>query len=151
MPSTPVSKKCNILGCRNQKTDRSAFCVEHGGGPTEKQKANAKLYNSAAWKAKRAQQRSLHPLCARCLANGKVVNTEHIDHVFPHRRDGERFMNNLFQGLCTSCHTLKTNAETKGVIQHWTPHGLVEYVNSDHGYVLLNENKNSDLPAAQKK
>lgn len=139
MPSTPVSKKCNILGCRNEKTSRSAFCHEHGGGATEKMKQNAKLYNSAAWKAKRAQQRSLHPLCARCLLEGKVVNTEHIDHVFPHRRDGDRFMNNLFQGLCTSCHTLKTNAEKKGVIEHYTANGKVEYVASDHGYVMKQE------------
>ena len=138
MPSTPTYVKCQMLGCKNEKTYRSAFCLDHGGAPTEKMKENAKLYNSAAWKQRRDAERSLHPICAKCLVEGRVEQTTHVDHVFPHRRNTNRFHQNLFQGLCTSCHTLKTNAETKGVIQHWTQNGLKEYVESDYGFVLLN-------------
>lgn len=144
MPSVPTDRICSILGCHKPKTFRSGYCVEHGGGQTEKSKANAKLYNSAKWKATREQQRSLHPLCARCLHEGRVVQTEHIDHVFPHRRDQGRFMANLFQGLCQSCHTLKTIEENKGVIQHWTPQGMTEYVEADYGYVMANSKSPGD-------
>lgn len=149
MPSVPDHRICSILGCKNPKTFRSGYCVEHGGGPTDKTRENAKLYNSAKWKATREQQRSLHPLCARCLCEGRVTQTAHIDHVFPHRRDQGRFMANLFQGLCHSCHTLKTIEESKGVIQHWTANGLVEYVEADYGYVMTTKNLSKKFPGDQ--
>ena len=146
MPSVPDNRTCSILGCHKPKTFRSGYCADHGGGQTLKAKENAKLYNSARWKATREQQRSLHPLCARCLCEGRVTQTAHIDHVFPHRRDQARFMANLFQGLCHSCHTMKTTEENKGVVQHWTEHGLVEYVEADYGYVMANKKSSEQNP-----
>lgn len=132
MPTTPVSTKCRELGCKNPKTYRSAFCQQHGGAAPEQVKENAKLYNQAAWKRIRARQLSQHPLCARCLSMGKVASAEHVDHVFPHRRDSAKFIMNLFQSLCASCHTEKGQDEMKGKYLHYLPTGVVEYTDDDY-------------------
>lgn len=62
----------------------------------------------------REAERTRQPLCAACLSRGFVRLGDSIDHVFPHRRDPERFRRNLFQNLCRSCHSLKTAEESKG-------------------------------------
>jgi len=99
MPYAPLNNKCRELGCNNLKTSRSTFCNEHGGGITEKGKENSKLYSTAFWKKQRAIQLSKKPLCAACLLEGRVVQAVHIDHVFPHRQDSNKFRLNLFQSL----------------------------------------------------
>lgn len=132
MPYAPLNTECKEYGCRNPKTDRSAYCVEHGGGLTETQKANSKLYSQQAWQKIRARQLSKQPLCARCQHEGKITAAEHVDHVFPHRRDPIKFKVNLFQSLCHSCHTLKGQDERKGKYLHYTAHGIVEYTDGDY-------------------
>lgn len=132
MPYAPLNTECRELGCHNPKTTRSAFCSEHGGGITEKGKANAKLYSQRAWDKIRTAQLSRQPLCARCQSNGKITGAQHVDHVFPHRRDPVKFKVNLFQSLCAACHTLKTQDEAKGRYLHYTAHGIVEYTDDDY-------------------
>ncbi|CAB4133800.1 hypothetical protein UFOVP263_7 [uncultured Caudovirales phage] len=136
MPSTPVNTKCRELGCQNRKTSRSAFCVDHGGGITEKGKTNSKLYSTAAWRNQRKAQLSKSPLCVACLLEGKVVSAEHIDHVFPHRQNAERFRKNLYQSLCPSHHTLKTQLENRGIYLYYAPTGLIQYTDADYNKIL---------------
>lgn len=140
MPYAPLNNKCRELGCNNPKTSRSTFCALHGGGVTEKGRQNSKLYSSGYWQKQRQAQLSKSPLCAGCLANGKVVQAEHIDHVFPHRQSTERFKRNLFQSLCQSCHTLKTQMETRGQYLYYTKDGIVTYTDSDYDRII-NGNK----------
>jgi len=135
MPRVPISLKCRELGCKNNKTSRSTFCVDHGGGITEKGKENSKLYATGYWKKQRQIQLSQNPLCASCLLNGKVVSAEHIDHVFPHRQDGLKFKKNLFQSLCASCHTLKTQEENDGKYLYYTANGIVQYTDADYSKI----------------
>ena len=132
MPYAPLNNKCRELGCKNPKTHRSTFCAEHGGGITEKGKENSKLYSTAFWKQKRKEQLSRKPLCASCLLEGKVVQAEHIDHVFPHRQDSNKFRYNLFQSLCASCHTNKTLEENKGTFLYYSPNGIITYTELDY-------------------
>lgn len=80
--------------------------------------------------------RSAHPLCASCLARGLVTQTEHIDHVIPHRRNAHRFLANVFQGLCAACHTQKTALEKQGIYRHYTPDGPVDYKDTDYETVI---------------
>ena len=136
MPTAPLNTKCRELGCHNPKTPRSTFCDQHGGGYSETTKANGKLYNQRAWAQIRARELSKHPLCAACLLNGRVVSGEHIDHVFPHRREEAKFHRNIFQTLCASCHSLKTNDERKGIYKHYTQAGIVEYTGDDYWRVI---------------
>jgi len=135
MPYAPLNKECKEYGCRNPKTTRSSFCLEHGGGMTETGKANSKLYGQAAWQKIRARQLSRQPLCARCQHEGKVTAAEHVDHVFPHRRDPIKFKVNLFQSLCAACHTLKGQDERQGIYNHYNAYGVTQY--SDDDYVRL--------------
>jgi 5-methylcytosine-specific restriction protein A len=141
VPSTPKNTKCRELGCKNNKTFRSAFCQDHGGGITEKGRENQKLYSSSYWQQKRKQQLSKHPLCAKCLLEGKVVQAEHIDHVFPHRQDSNKFKQNLFQSLCPPCHTLKTQDENQGIYTHYTHDGIKTYTDADYGIQITNQAK----------
>jgi len=141
MPTVPKYSKCRELGCNNPKTYRSTFCVQHGGGTTEKGKENNKLYGTAFWKKQRKIQLSKNPLCAACLLEGKVVQAEHIDHVFPHRQDQNKFKSNLFQSLCVPHHTLKTQEENKGIYLFYSPNGMITYTDNDYGFQVTNETK----------
>lgn len=85
---------------------------------------------------------SKYPLCACCLLEGKIVATEHIDHVIPHKRLQERFLVNIFQGLCAACHTQKTTLERKGVYRHYTENGIVDYSDLDAD-IVANQNFHS--------
>ncbi len=136
MPTVPKNNKCRELGCNNPKTTRSCFCNEHGGGITDKGKANSKLYSSAAWKKQRTIQLSQQPLCAGCLCAGKVVQAEHIDHVFPHRQNNDKFKRNIYQSLCQSCHTLKTQMEAHGQYLYYTQDGVHTYTDADYNIIV---------------
>jgi 5-methylcytosine-specific restriction protein A len=139
MPTAPLNTKCRELGCKNLKTSRSTFCNDHGGGITEKGKENGRLYSTAFWKQKRKEQLSRKPLCASCLLEGRVVQAEHIDHVFPHRQDGLKFKVNLFQSLCASCHTNKTLEENKGNYIYYSPNGIIQYTDADYATKIANQ------------
>ena len=143
MPTVPKYSKCRELGCNNPKTYRSTFCVQHGGGITEKGKENNKLYGTAFWKKQRKIQLSKNPLCAACLLAGKVVQAEHIDHVFPHRQDQSKFRSNLFQSLCAPHHTLKTQEENKGIYLFYSSNGMITYTENDYGFQVTNETKSA--------
>lgn len=132
MPTAPLNTECKEYRCRNPKTQRSAYCSEHGGGVTEKAKANDKLYKQQAWAKMRVRQLSKEPLCARCMSMGKVTAANTVDHVFPHRRDVLAFKVNLFQSLCIACHTHKTLEENKGKYLHYTANGVIEYTGDDY-------------------
>ncbi len=95
-------------------------------------KANLKLYGQRVWEKIRASQLSRQPLCGRCQSEGKITAANHVDHVFPHRRDPAKFRLNLFQSLCAGCHTLKTQDESKGIYLHYTAHGVVQYTDDDY-------------------
>ena len=136
MPRTPQSTKCRELGCKNEKTNRSCFCADHGGEITEKGKQNSKLYSTSYWKQQRISQLSEKPLCASCLLDGKVVQATVVDHIFPHRQDNDKFQNNLFQSLCVSCHTNKTLGENNGKYLYYSPTGLITYTDLDYGKTL---------------
>lgn len=75
-------------------------------------KAYQKLLNSKRWKLMRARYREAHPLCERCLAEGRVSATVDIHHKIPVESaktdyDMQRlcfdYDGNL-QALCVQCH-----------------------------------------------
>jgi len=139
MPSVPTSSKCVFLGCQGTKIFASNFCSEHATKKSAKVKQNAKLYNSSAWKSTRDAMRSMYPLCSACLLENRVIPTAHIDHVIPHRRDSDRFLVNLFQGLCAACHTQKTKLEGQGIYRHYAQDGAKDYTKNDYAYMVTNE------------
>lgn len=57
-----------------------------------------------------------HPLCVRCQAVGRSEIARAVDHVTPvSGADDRRFWDTTnHQGLCFSCHAVKTNTEDRG-------------------------------------
>jgi 5-methylcytosine-specific restriction protein A len=145
MPTAPFNTKCRELGCKNEKTSRSTFCSDHGGGVTEKGKENSKLYATAFWKKQRVIQLSKKPLCEACLLEGKVVQAIHIDHVFPHRQDDNKFKVNLFQSLCPAHHSLKTQEENEGKYLYYSDNGLITYTDADYGQTINQTKSAQDI------
>lgn len=136
MPSVPSLNCCNFLGCKEKRALGTNSCQLHGATRTDNYKENQKLYNSQAWKRKRVAMLSKHPICASCLLMNKVTQSIHIDHVIPHKRMQERFMVNVFQGLCIPCHTQKTRLEQKGIYRYFSDKGVIDYNDTDYSTIV---------------
>ena len=140
MPTAPFNSKCSHLGCNNPRSKHNGFCIEHGGrdtyntkyNTTAERKAFNSKYGTRAWKKQRMAQLTRYPMCAGCLAEGRVIAAEHVDHIFPWMHIGDHaFTRNIFQSLCPACHSSKTSLESKGIFRMYgTPHkdyGLKDY------------------------
>lgn len=81
--------------------DRSALL-----GLTEAEAERKRFYNSRAWKALRAFQLRVEPLCRRCLAEGLVIEATTVHHVVERltRPDLALSRSNL-ESLCASHHS----------------------------------------------
>ena len=72
------------------------------------------------WRKVRAAYLRKHPLCVKCLANGRYVQATVVDHIVPHRGDPALLGNeNNFQALCKPCHDKKTGLEDKNPVYHY--------------------------------
>lgn len=123
MPTVPSNTKCAFLGCTNTRSKLNSYCDIHGGLntlSTPKRRENNSMYHTPYWRRQRAIQLSIQPLCQACLASGKVVQAEHVDHVFPWTQvSSEAFYRNLFQSLCHEHHSYKTALEQRGICRYW--------------------------------
>jgi 5-methylcytosine-specific restriction endonuclease McrA len=64
------------------------------------------------WRRARAAFLALHPVCAGCRAQGRVVPATVVDHVVPHHGDQTLFWDRgNWAPLCKSCHDAKTARE----------------------------------------
>jgi hypothetical protein len=112
------------------------WCLAHGGGKGETALLTAALYKKAQWQKRRAIELSKQPLCVACLAKGKVTAGDSVDHIFPHRRDAQRFIKNRYQVLCRACHTAKTVLEKQGKYVDFVNNKTytdADYLNGDSG------------------
>lgn len=138
MPSTPPTQ-CSHYHCKSPCTKGSAFCLEHSPPKTttkDRHSFNAH-YKTAAWAKQRAIQLSKQPLCQACLLNNQITQAEHIDHLFKWSALGEyAFKANIFQSLCHSHHSIKSNLELKGIFRHYTINGEKDYSLSDYHSVI---------------
>ena len=144
MPSVPYYTKCHYLGCKSPKSKYNSFCLAHGGrdklrvnpNTVERRKEFNDKYQTKHWRQLRQAQLRQHPLCAGCLAEGRIIQAQHIDHVFPWSKiSPEAFYLNLFQSLCHSCHSVKTALEQKGVYRRYGMPNR-DYRIEDYAYVV---------------
>lgn len=144
MPYAPFNSVCRELGCKNPRSKLNSFCSEHGGlEHTNDGKDNA--YSNPAWRTIRRAQLSKQPLCQSCLTRGQVNSATHVDHVFPWRHIGEHaFLHNIWQSLCTNCHSHKTGQERKGIYEHYTHDGMQSLSKADYGYIMTEWNQTTD-------
>lgn len=141
MPSLPTNNKCGHLGCKSKKAKMGGYCLEHGGRnysrADDKRKAFNSMYYTKFWKQTKAIQLSKQPLCQCCLVEGKVRSASHVDHLFAWKHIGdEAFKQNIFQSLCTSCHTYKTMKEQEGIYLHFTNNQSIAYNLNDYSFVV---------------
>jgi 5-methylcytosine-specific restriction protein A len=61
------------------------------------------------WREARARYLAEHPLCASCLAEGRLTAATVVDHVIAHGGDRQLFWDcENWQALCKRCHDSKT-------------------------------------------
>ena len=132
MPYTPVSTKCQHLGCQNPKSKLNGYCHDHGGRDYSARESDS-VYQTPAWRSVRQRQLSIQPLCQGCLSRGRVEAAKHVDHVFPWRQIGKQaFLRNIFQSLCPECHSYKSGQEKHGVFEHYTSTGVEALTVNDY-------------------
>ena len=148
MPTVPSNTKCGTLGCKNNRSKFSTLCIEHGGRDTfdykrynqsDKRMEATDKYNTKQWRTLRQIQLSQYPLCAGCKQDGIIKAGEHVDHIFPWQQIGAyAFTFNLFQSLCASCHSSKTQLERQGIFRAY---GDRDYTIKDYRIAVANPKK----------
>lgn len=105
MPRKP-KRPCSYPGC--PKLTDGRFCEEH-------EKLEAKRYEKydrdpatkrrygRAWKRIRDRYMHAHPLCEKCLEEGRLTEAEQVHHIKPLAEGGDHNDGNLMS-LCSSCH-----------------------------------------------
>ena len=139
MPTLPTYTKCIELGCKEVRVGKCSFCAIHATKKvvTEERWMKQQEYKSPFWKATKRSQLSRHPLCAACFLRGVICQADHVDHVFPWAQIGKQaFTRNIFQSLCTNCHSHKTQLEQRGVIEWYTHTQTKQMTLNDYGLMV---------------
>ena len=107
-PNTP----CQHPGCATLVPYGTKFCEKHKSlHPEEVRSAGSRGYNRA-WQKARKQYLNAHPLCVKCMEEGRYVKATVVDHIIPHRGDKKLFWDQSnWQSLCKKHHDLKTGNE----------------------------------------
>jgi 5-methylcytosine-specific restriction enzyme A len=81
-------------------------------------------YNREVWRRRSRRQRWEQPLCAMCLALGRLTPATVADHIEPHRGDWNSFLTAPLQSLCFDCHNSKKKSdEERGYSRELGPDG----------------------------
>lgn len=98
---------CSFPGCPNLTDSR--YCEVHK--QPDRLSATKRGYNSK-WRRLSKQYLRKHPMCARCMQQGRYVPATVVDHIIPHRGDSALMWDESnWQALCKPCHDKKTGNE----------------------------------------
>ena len=106
MPYKP-KKPCSYPGCPRLCSGR--FCEEHQKEYDRqyerygRDRETKKRYGSS-WQKISKRYREQHPLCEKCLEEGRFRRAELVHHIVPIREGGGNDDENLM-ALCNSCHS----------------------------------------------
>lgn len=105
---------CSRPGCAALTRER--FCPAHRKAyrkeSDQRRGSAAKRGYGPRWQRARKAFLQTNPLCAICLAEGKVEAAEVVDHKIPHRGDMALFWDKRnWQALSKACHDRKTARE----------------------------------------
>lgn len=120
-----IRKLCVAAGCDELALPGLSHCEEHEAARLDRRKAsraaaklsasaqaNARLYNTAAWRRASKAYLQTHPLCLSCSELGLVEAATEVDHIERHEGDRRKFWDRAnWQALCHSCHSRKTARE----------------------------------------
>ena len=106
MPIKPLHP-CVHPGCPNLTAER--FCEKHKH--PDRPSSASRGYGSK-WRRASKQYLQSHPLCVKCLSEGRYTAATVVDHIKPHRGDSTLMWDsNNWQALCKPCHDKKTGYE----------------------------------------
>lgn len=108
MPRKP-RRGCAYPGCARLAEEKSAYCDEHKKVMDKqyqkyKRPVDSNKKYGRAWKRIRDRYVKAHPLCERCLKDGRITPVEEVHHIIPLSQGGTHRNDNLMS-LCQSCHT----------------------------------------------
>lgn len=105
---------CKHTGCPNLVEPGKGYCSEHQRVHKHDRPYAAERGYGSRWIKARKKYLNHHPLCIRCLAEGKYVKATVVDHIVPHRGDPVLFWDEEnWQALCKHHHDSKTMTEDK--------------------------------------
>lgn len=107
-------RPCSYPNCPELTDDR--YCDKHKKEVDNEYNKTSRpfkyLYNTSRWRKARKLFLQDHPLCEECKRNGVVKSATVVDHIEPHKGNGELFWNQSnWQALCKECHDRKTAKE----------------------------------------
>jgi 5-methylcytosine-specific restriction protein A len=108
VPKLP-RRGCAFSGCPRLAVEGSQYCEEHKKMVDSQynryeRRPNTNRKYGRVWKRIRDKYAREHPLCERCLAEGRVTPVEEVHHIIPISQGGTHDPSNLMS-LCQSCHT----------------------------------------------
>ena len=113
MPNRP-DHPCKHPGCARLVPYSNDYCSEHVLLHAHDHKGTKEKGYNRQWQKARARYLQAHPLCVKCMAEGKYVKATVVDHIQPHRGDPALFWDeNNWQALCKSCHDKKTMTDDR--------------------------------------
>ncbi len=71
------------------------------------------FYHTQRWRKLRQLVLKSNPLCVECTKHKRITIATVADHIQPVRLGGETWDINNLQGLCESCHNIKSSKESK--------------------------------------
>lgn len=114
-------KPCLKHGCVN--LTREKYCDDHKQIEVDKRNAyderrgnRHKRGYGYRWSKYSKWYRQQNPLCVKCLAEGKLSSSEHVDHIIAVSGPDDPlfYASSNHQALCKSCHSRKTVKEDGG-------------------------------------
>ena len=106
MPYKPA-RPCSYPGC--PRLTHGRFCEEHQKQENARYERYDRDHESkkryrGAWPLIRKRHDEAHPVCERCLAEGRITPVEHVHHIIPLSEGGTHNEDNLMS-LCKPCHS----------------------------------------------
>ena len=119
MPSKP-RVPCQHPGCAELITPGTKFCEKHKALHPEVIRSAGSRGYGRQWQKASKQYLAAHPLCVRCMEQGRYRKATVVDHIIPHRGDEDLFWDrDNWQALCKPCHDHKTWTEDKKPEYHY--------------------------------
>lgn len=104
-----AKRPCRHPGC--PEITEGNYCEKHKSMHPDRPSASRRGYSSK-WRRVRAAYLRKHPMCVKCMAEGRYVEATVVDHIKAHRNNPVLMWDeNNFQSLCKSCHDKKTGNE----------------------------------------
>ena len=113
-------RPCSQDGCPKLIPSGQLYCEEHKKLHPELIRSAAKRGYNYRWRVESKKYLKEHPLCVKCLADGRATEATVVDHIVPHRGDMTLFWDRRnWQSLCKHCHDVKTATEERFKEYHY--------------------------------